>query len=69
MNLRLRQKMILSQNRFVELIEFAARTETESLLDFFCRNEIAPKTEKEILLETFLKIGMNLQLREKMILF
>ena len=69
MNLRLRQKMILSQNRFVELIEFAARTETEILLDFFCRNEIAPKTEKEILLETFLKIGMNLQLSEKMILF
>ena len=36
---------------------------------FFLKgNEVAAKTEKEILSEKFLKLGMKLQLRQKMIL-
>ena len=51
------------------MIEFAAKTENEFLSDFFLnRNEIAAKTKNENLLENFLKIGLNLRLRQKMIL-
>ena len=32
-------------------------------------NEIAAKTENEILVEDFLKVGMNLRLRQKVIRF
>ena len=35
---------------------------------FLIWNEIAAKTENEILLEIILKIGMNLRLRQKMIM-
>ena len=37
--------------------------------NFLNWNEIAAKTENEILLENFLKIGMKWRLRQKMIRF
>ena len=52
------------------MIEFGAKTENEFLSDFFLNwNEIAAKTENEIPLENFLKLGMNLRSRQKMIRF
>ena len=52
------------------MIEFAAETENAFLSDFFLNwNEIAAMAENEFLLEKFLKIGMNLRLRQKMIMY
>ena len=52
------------------MIEFGAKTENEFLSDFFLNwNEIEAKTENEIPLENFLKLGMNLRSRQKMIRF
>ena len=50
------------------MIEFAAETENAFLSVFLNWNEIAAMAENEILWEKFLKIGMNLRLRQKMIM-
>ena len=70
MLLRLKQKLKFSRKIFLKKwIKFEAKTENETLLDFFLNwNELAVKTEKKTLSENFLKTGMNLRLRQKMIL-
>ena len=51
------------------MIEFAAKTENALLSEIFLHwNGIAAKKENESLLENFLKIEMNLRLRQKMII-
>ena len=51
------------------MIEFAAKTENALLSEIFLNwNGIAAKKENESLLESFLKIEMNLRLRQKMII-
>ena len=54
---------------FFKWVDFVAKTENQILLEFFLNwNESVAKTKNEILLEIFLKSGINLQLRQKMIL-
>ena len=62
--------MILSQKKFVELLEFAATTENENVLEFSLNgNEFAAKTENEKLSEIFLNWSENAANTENDIVF
>ena len=49
-------------------MDLLLRQEMKFFQFFLKGNEVAAKTEKEILSEKLLKLGMKLQLRQKMIL-